>query len=202
MLETFPVAIAPHEGALSDPTKAGMRYVLASDGVYREISTCWMVRRKLHGPCRLPYGDLQESLTFLMEAPPLELWKEFLAQARQALPNECAGLMIWNQTSQQWRLEMRIAHLASKVRIDYIEARLDDDEVGVVDIHSHGVLRAGFSQRDNRDDMGGIKVAAVVGRVDQPSPEFVMRLVAIDEFMPLTMVGGQFKEQRSEALPT
>lgn len=195
-LETFPVAIAPHEGTLELSPKAGIRNILAADGVYRELTTFWMVRRKLHGPCKLPYGALQESLEFLVGAPPAQLWKDFVEVARQALPNESAGLMVWNQRLQQWRLEIRQSLMANRARIDYVEPHLDEDDVGVVDIHSHGHFGAGFSSRDNQDDAGGIKISAVIGKVDQTTPEFVIRLVAIDEFIPLTLTGdGRFNER-------
>ena len=194
--DTFPVAIAPHEGFLDKATKAGIRNILAADGVYREVSTFWMIRRKLHGLCKLPYGTLSESLEFLVDAPPAKLWTDFVKAARLALPNESAGLMVWNQRLQQWRLEIRQPLRASRARIDYQEPTLDEDDVGVIDIHSHGHYGASFSNRDNHDDAGGIKVSAVIGKVNQSTPEFLIRLVAIDEFIPLTLTGdGKFQER-------
>lgn len=196
VLETFPVAIAPHEGHLEPANKPGIRNILAAGGVIREISTFWMVRRKLQGPCSLPYGALQESVEFLVDAPPVQLWKDFVEVARQALPNESAGLMVWNQQRHQWRLELRQPLLVSRARIDYMEPELDEDDVGVVDIHSHGHFGAGFSARDDRDDAGGIKISAVIGKVDQSIPEFIVRLVAIDEFIPITLSSdGKFNER-------
>lgn len=194
VLQTFPVAIAPHEGQLEPASKAGIRNILAANGVYRELTTFWMVRRKLHGACKMPYGALQESVEFLVDAPPDQLWKDFVEAAKLALPNECAGLMVWNQRLQQWRLEMRQPLFVSSELIDYKEPALDEDDVGVVDIHSHGHAAAYYSHVDDLDDAGGIKVSAVIGKVNQ-NPEFVIRLVAIDEFIPLTLVGGKFNER-------
>lgn len=72
-----------------------------------------------------------------------QLWKDFVEVARRALPNESAGLMVWNQRLQQWRLEIRQSLMANRARIDYVEPHLDEDDVGVVDIHSHGYFGAG-----------------------------------------------------------
>lgn len=194
--DTFPVAIAPHEGPMPCASKAGIRNILAAGGILREIATFWMVRRKLHGACNLPYGALAESLEFLVAAPPVQLWSDFLEVAKLALPNECAALMVWNHTLQQWRLEVRHATHASRARIDYLEPSLAEDDVVVVDIHSHGQYGAFFSKLDDQDDAGGIKVSAVIGKVDQTTSEFVIRLVAIDEFIPLVLnSGGKFQER-------
>lgn len=192
VLENFPVVIARHDGILVRPTKAGIRQILAAKGVYREVSTLWVERIKLHGPCRLPYGDLDASVEFLLSAPPVQLWRDFVENSRLALPNECAGLMVFNTDSSEWRLEMRVPLFSSRAQIDYQEPLLSEEDLAIVDIHSHGYYGAFFSDRDNQDDAGGIKISVVVGKVNQPIPEFKMRLVALDEFLPIQLQDGKF----------
>jgi PRTRC genetic system protein A len=194
----FPVCIAPQAASVGRPEKNGTRFILAQDGVYRELSTDWMVRTKRHSTCCLPYGEMAESLIFRVTAPPNELWRAFVEKARNVYPNECAGWFIWNPIAKYWRLAMRQELHASPDRIDYQEPPMSEDEVAVVDIHSHGQHRAYFSTMDDSDDAGGIKIAAVIGRVNSSQPEFGMRLVAIDEFLPLTLtVEGHFAERQS-----
>lgn len=197
---SFPLAIAPHEGNLPGSGQNGTRYIAAEDGIYREVQTEWMRRTKLHARCSLPYGSAQESVEFLLPTPPRELWLEFFEQSIAVLPNEHAALMVWNTTAQNWRLVARTFAHACPDRIDYIEPNLAEHDLAVVDVHSHATDRAFFSPRDNTDDAGGIKISACVGRVDA-SPEIVMRLVCIDEFIPIQMKDGKFlKQQRHETL--
>jgi PRTRC genetic system protein A len=44
-----------------------------------------------------------------------------------------------------------------------------------------------FSQEDDADDAGGIKVSVVFGHIGKERPEIVSRLVCLDRFMPLWM---------------
>lgn len=187
ILETFPVAVAPHEGVLPAPAKNGTRNILASDGVYRELAMDWMVRVRRIAQCKLPYGSLRESLTFCIEPPPLELWSQFIQAARLALPSEAAAWMVWDTTAKTWRLALRSATSADAEHIAYENGALGADEVAVVDIHSHGRASAFFSSKDDKDDEGGIKIAAVVGKVDQDTPEIALRLQVIDERLPLAL---------------
>ena len=195
-LDNFPVVVAPHVGALAAPQKDGTRYIMGKNGVYKEVSTFWMVRRKLHAPCQLPYGDVEESLQFVFPAPPVTLWHAFIAIARGVFPNECAGLMVFNHQTRAWRLEMRASKFADGSWVDYENPELGADDVAVVDIHSHGQHAAGFSRQDNIDDAGGIKISAVVGKLHNATPEILLRLVAIKEFIPVELTkDGQFKER-------
>jgi PRTRC genetic system protein A len=40
----------------------------------------------------------------------------------------------------------------------------------VVDMHSHGAHRAGFSAQDNQDDHGALQVSYCVGSLDREAP--------------------------------
>jgi len=197
--ETFPVAVALHDGLLPAAGKTGTRNILASDGVYRELTMDWMVRVKRIAQCSLPYGSLQESLTFCIVPPPLALWSEFVQAARLALPCEAAAVMVWNTTSMTWRLSLRKSVSADADHIAYENAELSDDEVAVVDIHSHGTAGAFFSATDDKDDEGGIKIAAVVGKVDKDTPEIALRLQAIDERLPLALASDGHITERLPA---
>lgn len=189
---TFPVVVAPVDGRLTDPDKAGTRFVMTQHGVMREVSNHWMTSRELVAPLSLPYGEVETGVTFHVSAPPRELLQAFVEQARLALPNEAAALLAINTLNGAWTLYARQPSLVTPDRIDYIEPTLDENDVAVVDIHSHGRSRAFFSRRDDADDFGGIKLSAVVGHVHTEQPQFAMRLVVIDKVQPILIKDGHF----------
>lgn len=51
---------------------------------------------------------------------------------------------------------------------------MPDDDVVLIDIHSHHTMRAYFSPIDDRDDQG-LSISAVIGRLDSARPELVLR---------------------------
>ena len=206
---SFPVLPAPCDGTPDEPPTYGIRFIVARSGLMRELTTPWLkvVRRVAamqptgHGEAHsTPYGELQESVRMTCNDPPLSVWSEFMAHAREQFPNEAAGLVLWNQVSRTWRLALRQATFVSPSRIDYVEPAQDDDEIAVIDVHSHGRHQAGFSVRDDRDDQGGIKIAVVFGRVDTQRPEVAARLICLDHMVALRMTasgGFEVKEDQS-----
>ncbi len=62
----------------------------------------------------------------------------------------------------------------------------------VLDLHSHGLLDAFFSGTDNYDDgRGEVKIAGVIGNLDQPEVTASFRLCANGVFVPLKSPIGQ-----------
>lgn len=195
VLESFPMLVAPVGESISNPQQPGTRFIASSQGLVREVSTEWLLHRKLIAPANLPYGQVQTGFALLKKAP-RSLWREFIDQARTALPNECAAVFVLNTMTGTWRLAMREETFTSRDRCDYIEPDIGGDEIKVVDIHSHGHAPAFFSTIDDLDDSGGLKVAAVVGNVSSERPQVAIRLVVLDEFVPLSLAeDGSFKEK-------
>jgi PRTRC genetic system protein A len=191
----FPVVAAKHLQRIEEPAAHGQRFIVGRLGLYREVSTPWLLSRVLVGATNLPtpYGEVEEVATLKCGSPPSDLWSAFIKHARKVSPVECAGLMIWNASTGLWRLAIREVTHASSSRVDYMEPVLVDDEIAVVDVHSHGLHPAFFSSLDNHDDQGSIKVSAVIGRLDQELPEVVIRLVCIESIRKVTMDRGQLK---------
>lgn len=67
---TFPVVVAPVDGELLAPQQVGTRFLMTHHGVMREVSNHWMTSRQLVAPVALPYGDVQQGVTFHVAAPP------------------------------------------------------------------------------------------------------------------------------------
>lgn len=55
----------------------------------------------------------------------------------------------------------------------------------IMDIHSHGAMRAFFSGTDNRDEQG-IRLFMVLGKMDTDEPEYLMRLGVYGYFRDVT----------------
>jgi len=125
---------------------------------------------------RLPYGEVQECLRFSFGQLPIRMIEEFVAHAREHLPDEVAGALIYSRSTGRLRLAICEAERASPVRIDYRRPPMASDETVAVDLHTHGRGPAFWSADDDRDDQG-IKVAGVFGLLDQPAPVACFRLV-------------------------
>lgn len=195
VLNNFPFVVAKHSQNIEEPAAHGQRYIVGRQGLYREVSTPWLLSRALVAATKMPtpYGEVEEVATIKCGSPPADLWREFIAHAKTVSPVECAGLMIWNVNTGRWRLAIREVAYASSDRVDYMEPALVDDEIAVVDVHSHGLHPAFFSSLDNQDDMGSIKVSAVIGRLDQEAPEVAIRLVCIESIRKVVMERAQLK---------
>lgn len=199
LLDMFPVVAVPPSGQLAKPSRDGQRYLVGNSGLFREVSTPWLYAvypiASISG-LATPFGEVKTTVTIGCSMPPRELWAEFLAEATKALPNECAAVFLWNQHTGLWRFAMRESIAGSPSRVDYREPSIEEDEIVVVDVHSHASYGAGFSPRDDRDDAGGIKIAAVFGKVDTPTPEIALRLVCLDNMIALRLDGDQIVVDR------
>jgi PRTRC genetic system protein A len=191
----YPVVTVNQDGSVVDAQGDGIRFVLARQGLFREVTSSWMTCRHQisMSTLTLPFGPASASLKLKCSLPPHDVWKDFVLEARADLPNEAAAQLVWNEVSDTWRCAMRGSSHASPGRIDYLNPVLDDDEVAVIDVHSHGEGRAFFSRTDDIDDRGSFKIAAVFGRVGT-RPELLLRLVMGEAFWPITMTSdGQFQ---------
>lgn len=193
--EAFPLQTALHAGGLQRAAKPGVRYVVAKNGLWRAIDNAWLktlVPVAISSTAVIPYGSLTQSVEFLCSMPPASLWREFAALAKAKLPNEVAAAMVWNSEHDTWRLAARKSINANSGFVKYMEALLEEGEQLVVDIHSHANHPAFFSETDNCDDFGSIKVSAVLGCVGQEATQIVVRLMLIDKHIDLrlTRSGG------------
>jgi len=197
--DNFPVIAVPHSGKLPKPANCGTRFVVGRAGLFREVSTPWLYSLlpvAVMDGSSTPYGDMKTKVELTCNMPPESAWRDFMKQAKSSMPNECAALIIWNSQTGGWRLAAREATLSRPDRIDYAEPVLEEDELAVIDIHSHAADLAHFSRRDDADDAGGIKISAVVGRINQPEPDIALRLVCVDRFIPMRLTRGGWIEPR------
>lgn len=186
---TYPLVPAPTHQELVAHDVNGIRYLVAANGLWRELQWPW-----LHATyplltdksVSLPYGALHEQVHFKCPAPQPALWTAFIKDAKAAMPHEAAGALIWNALTSEWRYEKRQTLSARGDFIQYAEVQLGEDEHLVVDIHSHGVHKPFFSSIDDQDDKGSVKVSVVVGSL-HANPSWVMRLNLLDRKVAMSL---------------
>jgi PRTRC genetic system protein A len=178
ILKTFPLLAVPASGCPAPAAASGTRYLVAHNGLWREISLPWvLVRHQIASSVlQLPYGALCAEVEFRCGPVPLALLGAFGGEARAHAPQEVAGAFLWNAASRRWKYASRPVRCAGDSHVAYDEVRLAQDEHLVVDVHSHGHHPAFFSAQDDRDDAGAMKVSLVLGNLDQPRRSCRMRL--------------------------
>ena len=185
---SMPSVMAPKFEALVPLEAFGERLLVATNGVFLEVSRPWisLVRKIANYDVQtaVPYGVVEETTTLRCPGLPADLVQAFVAMARHALPNETAGWIVWNVATRTFRLVAARLIVHTPDFLSYEPPRLERDEVLVMDCHSHAVDRAFFSPTDNKDDRWDVKFALVVGNCDLPVPSLALRLCAkglIDE---------------------
>ena len=181
-----PVLAAPRFGALPDMPN-GQRLIVAANGLFVQVRLDWLdcVQRLAPAPgLPLPYGSVDERLRFSFGVLPIRLIEDFVAAGRRGLPNEVAGVLIYQRATRSLRLALCEPVRATPGRIEYRRPAMDGDETVAVDLHTHGHGPAFWSADDDRDDLG-IKVAGVFGCLHQTRPEAEFRLAINGRFKAL-----------------
>ncbi len=192
-MQVFPLLAVPGNGLVPPAANHGVRFLVSRDGLMREVTTPWLkaiVPAAIGQLSPTPYGAVDPEIELLCGPIPMDLIGQFLVMARAAMPDETTAAIVWRPDTQAWRLAPRLVTKASSERVQYGEAQLQDGEVMVVDIHSHGSTRPFFSAEDDIDDRGGLKIAAVVGQVDSDAPKLRARLVCLDRYIDLAIDSG------------
>lgn len=174
----FPTLAMPRVGSFQPAVKSGTRFIVARDGLWREVTLPWVrvVHKISHTDFSLPYGEVEESISVKCGPIPAHIRSMFLQDAKSAMPNEMAAAVIWNSKDQSWRYELRENTASTVAHVDYREVRLREDEFLVLDLHSHGTFEAFFSSEDDHDDAGSMKFSGVVGNLDTRTITSVLRL--------------------------
>lgn len=174
-----PLIAAPRYGALPAMTN-GERVIVARNGVFVQVKRDWLdgIERigEVDAALPLPYGSIAPRLRFTFGPIPIPLIEAFIAAGRIGLPNEIAGGLIYSARHGVLRLALYEAIESSGSGIAYRMPTLANDESIAIDLHTHGVLPAGWSAIDDADDRS-VKVAGVFGHLDRPRPSAAFRLV-------------------------
>ncbi|WP_341896417.1 PRTRC system protein A [Sphingobium sp. YR657] len=184
-----PSGRSPAIDALRD-ARAGQGLAIGQAGVMLILRRPWLaldtyITDRPHA--YLPYGlGGKEKAGLRCGLIPNEHLVQILHHFRQALPNEAAAFVIWNEATREFAVRFPEIDEATPSRLVYRTPVLDTDWHIVCDIHSHGTGPAFFSATDNADDAHATKISLVFGRVDQPGYEdMASRLCAAGMFLPL-----------------
>jgi len=185
ILEHAPLVAMPRYSALDDLPVNRHRFIAGNDGLYLELRRPWAFVAALVAPSEmpLPYGEVCELYQYQFDEDQLDaLTEQFTADARAALPNECAAWGVWNEHTELLEYRLLAADHASPGGVTFKRPRLAPHEHLAVDLHSHADGPAFFSETDDADDLGEVKIAIVAGHLDR-EPQYVSRLCALGFFL-------------------
>lgn len=132
----------------------------------------------------MPYGEVEEKLELKVDFP-LRLVRKFYQQAIHKFPNECSAWVTFSRSTGDFRYYDLEEIVASRDFLQVQRPSLPDDEILILDIHSHGSIPAFFSGTDNQDDRGEFKIAGVLGNIDTDELTGEFRLCAGGLFIPV-----------------
>ena len=182
LLGSTPALMQPRFGTLA-PLRAGHRYIVGRGGLYVEARSAVLHAVACVAPSRaaLPFGVVTPFLTLPEGRLPRGLIEEAVVRARGCVPEEWAGVLVYEASG--YRLVEPEVLSRSAGHVSYGRSGIDDETV-VVDVHSHGTAAAFFSAQDDEDDTarGGFYLALVLGEVTTASPAVAARLVIHGHF--------------------
>lgn len=180
-----PVYMVPMHEPFQMMADNGHRFLAARDGLWLEVKRPWMhliwplVKQST---VLMPYGEVERVMDF--KKVPKELIDQFVETAKSSFPNECASWIVWNETEHTWRIINMVPDYVDTDNVDYHYPRLELDEHLVLDLHSHAAHPAFFSEKDDQDDQRGVRLAGVIGNVNnQLTTKF--RLCTLGMFIEL-----------------
>ena len=189
---SFPTVMVPQFSPLMPSEAPGERLLVASNGVFLEITRKWarFVRRvgDFSVPTPVPYGACHESTEWLADELPLALLEEFNGWARQHSTVEIGAGIVWNDRTRQYRLLPCETLSASGSHLKYRPPPMAEGDHLIVDCHSHAAHDAFFSGIDDADDRWSVKIAYVVGRCGENVQSTKTRLCLKGAFEEIQLI--------------
>ncbi|WIW89278.1 PRTRC system protein A [Sphingobium sp. V4] len=196
-----PIGNSPAIDALR-AAKAGHGFIIGQDGVMLILRRSWLeLDVSVSSPiaAHLPYGSVgPEKANLRCGLIPGGLLRRVLEHFEEALPNEAAAFVIWDEATGAFELDFPTIDEATPSRLVYRTPALAAGSHVICDIHSHGRSGAFFSPTDNADDAHATKISMVFGRIDDPGGAVrASRLCAGGMFLPMPrspFSGDQYAE--------
>lgn len=193
LFDSAPTVAIPKHAQFAPLAEVGHRFLMTAEGVFVEVRRPWLhVIQQLakHGDTgpRPPYGNVEPKidLAFGRLGAALPHLCAFAEEARTAMPNEHAAWVVWNHDTQALEYKALRVSNATPGAITYERPALAPHESLAIDLHSHGTAPAYFSEQDNADDAGEVKISAVIGGLGEGgTPSVSFRLCVLGLFVPL-----------------
>lgn len=191
LLAAAPIAAVPRHAPFHPLQENGHRFLLAADGLHLEVRRPWLhfIHRLAESPnVAIPYGAIEKkcALDFGTIGSALPQMKEFATKAKADAPIEAAASLLWDHAARTWRIAYpEVMGAASASRIQYHQVEVGENESLAIDLHSHGHLAAFFSDTDDADDRGAVKISAVFGNLDTDKPTVAFRMCVLGLYIPI-----------------
>lgn len=105
---------------------------------------------------------------------------EMVSSAYRHLPNERLFFLKHPARAARWFMEEPL----QKTDRSSVQAFGTPDQYYPIEVHSHNTMGAFFSKQDDREETG-LRVYAVLGRIDRDNPEIAVRVGVYGNFMDL-----------------
>lgn len=187
-----PAVMVPRFGALEPIGRTGHRYLVAEDGLWLEVNRPWLhavvpvgaSRPAEYGRHALPFGRVEWRIWYAFSGAGIRrIYESFLADAVRAAPNECAAWGVYDETTGRLEYRPLVADRATPYSLNFHRPALPLHQHLAMDLHSHGTGAPYFSQTDDEDDRGEVKLSIVAGTVDA-EPSWAARLCLLGLFIP------------------
>ena len=168
--ERFPTIMAPRYEALPMCPLYQTRLLMACSGLYIDtLQPFGAFRKRLWFADRdLPYGEVAEvdEFSLILKNPQVTtIFENHILPQTAAYADdnrEWAGWIVWSKQEGYSYLPLEFEASAASV---FIKQRpvLPYGTHLVIDVHSHGTMKAFFSSTDDVDDSGGVRLSVVLG---------------------------------------
>lgn len=200
-----PAYCVPVHGAFEQIIGNGHRYLVAADGLWLEVRRPWLhllwPLANIGEPVRpvpgfrtnhaTPFGRLNPSVEIAFGRVPQDLIRKFAERGRLSCPKERGAWLSWEHGIEG--AEPRLVWSepvdteGTPGALDYNRPEHTANLSPCIDLHTHGTAPAFFSTTDDQDDAHDVKIAIVIGNLDQPVPTIAARLCCLGVFIPVTV---------------
>lgn len=193
--KSAPTVTVPKYAEFEALQEVGHRFLATAEGLFIEVRREWLHFIQPIAPLqenapRPPYGTVAKKVELAFErlGNTFPFIRQFAEAARQALPNEHAAWIVWDAKAKALAYRDVAVKQAGPGAIAFERPILAEHESLAIDIHSHGAGPAFFSETDNRDDAGEVKIACVIGDLgDGKSPSVQFRICVLGMVIPVNV---------------
>lgn len=162
----LPTVMAPKYEKIAPCETGKTRLIMGHNGLYIETNQVWgrLVRKLWHSERQFPYGLVEEIDTFrdIVNGVWPIMHEEVIPHAAEyaATKTEWAGQIIYTPSGLRY---LPLNFTSDEFKARYELPALSEGEHFVIDIHSHHGMTPSFSETDDQDDSGGVKIRMVLG---------------------------------------
>ena len=205
LYDQTPVECVPRHGAFRRLTIDGHRYLVAADGLWLEVHLPWLhllwPLANIGEPIKptpgfrtshaTPFGHIAPVVEIAFGKVPQHHIRSFAERGRTSCPNERGAWMSWEHglegTEPRLVWSEPIDACGTTGSLHYARPEHTANLSPCIDLHTHGTAPAFFSATDDQDDAHDVKIAIVIGNLDQPIPTIAARLCCLGVFIPVTV---------------